>query len=68
MVEGREEQSAMKKKIDSAEVSSHLVVENYCTATGLHLPDHGKPNVETVAHSDEMSTETHQDDVHRSWK
>lgn len=56
----------MKKKIDSAEVSlSVFMVENY-TATSPHL--HGEPNVETVAHSDEMSAEIHQDDVHRSWK
>lgn len=42
------------------------MVEN-CTATGLHFPDHGKPSIEAVARSDEMSTEAHQDDVHRSW-
>lgn len=41
------------------------MVEN-CTATGPHFPDHGKPSVEAVAHSDEMSAKTHQDDVHRS--
>ena len=66
---GQEEARACtQKKIDSAEVSLFVSWSKICTATSPHFPDHGKPSVETAAHSDEMLAETRQVDVHCSWQ